>query len=338
MLRYLIGLCLLSSCSLGVVKSGGEKSYSYDSKHDYSVDELKDLAPQVVSTSTRDPQKGKLVDLFSKQQPPLKRIGILVFETTIQPTRSGLATEDRVFLSAQGKQLLTERLLSIWDQSFPLLNQEVEYVKVSQIKNSKMFKLDGFDVKDHILTKREALAPDDIFFLPKGKKTAIETVLNPRGMRDLSLAMVPATEFMMGPKYSEHAKHTLNEVAKELKLDAMLIIHSEIFWTAAHSDKHSGEVFPEESVVKISSSILVPLSSYRERLIKLGEKRNHPSTTVPYRTYVASIRTPVKISVSPEAESFELIENELLGPSLKTYNDLTHMLQWQMIQDLKQTF
>ncbi len=338
MLRYLIGLCLLSSCSLGVVKSGGEKSYAYNPKQVYSIEELKELSPSVISTSLRDPQKGTNAELFSTKQPPLKRIGILVFESTIQPTRSGLANEDKVFLSAQGKQLLTERLLSIWEQSLPLLSQEIDYVAISQIKKSKKFKEDGMNVKDHILTKRDGLAPDDIFFLPKGKKTELETVLNPRGMRDLSLALVPATELMMGPKFSEHAKHTLNEVAKELNLDALLVVHSELHWTSAHTDKHSGEVFPEEAVVKLNASVLVPLSSYHKRLKNIGEKQFHPSTTVPYRTYEARVQIPVNISPPAAEESFEVIERELLTPGLKTYNDLTHMLQWQMIQDLKKTF
>ena len=68
MLRFIIGLSLLSSCSFGVIKSGGDKPYVYDVSHNYGRDELNQLAPQLVTTSKRDPKKGKLDDLFSKEQ------------------------------------------------------------------------------------------------------------------------------------------------------------------------------------------------------------------------------------------------------------------------------
>ena len=338
MFRFLIGLLLLSSCSLGVTKKGGEKTYTYDASHTYSTEDLKTLAPEIIVTSQRDPQNGKLDDLFSKKQAPLKRVGIIVFETMIQPTRSGLSSEDKVFLTAAGKQLWTEKLLSSWEQSLPIIAGEgLEFVKVSKIKSAKSYQLDGMAVKDQILSKRDTLAPDDIFFLPKGKLTTSTTVLNARGMRDLSLALVPAAELMSGPKFSEHAKHTVNDVAKELKLDAVIIVMSNISWTAAHTDKHSGEVFPEEAIIHLKSSVLVPLSAYHERLKNLGETRVFPKTTVAYRTYESTLKVPVKITVGPELENFDYISSELLTPVTKTYNDLSHMLQMQMVEDIKKT-
>lgn len=337
MFRFLVGLLLLSSCSLGVIQSGGEKIYVYDVKKEYTVEDLRELAPQVITTSSRDPQKGKLEDLFSKRQPPIKRIGILVFETTLQPTRSGLSNEDKVFLSAQGKQLLTEKLLTIWEQSFGVLAENVEYVPVAKVKKSKAYNEDGMTVTDHILSKRDSLAPDDIFFLPPGKKTAIPTVLNPRGMRDLSLALVPASELMAGPKFSEHAKHTLNSTAKELNLDAMLIIMSEISWTAAHIDKHSGESFSDNAIIRLSVTTAVPLSKYQERLKNLGEKRDLPNTTLSYRFYESKIKIPVEISVPEAQQNFDHIERSILTPSLKTYNDLTHMMQLRILEDIRKT-
>jgi hypothetical protein len=105
MFRFLIGLFLLSSCSLGVKKSGGESPYFYDVFGQYSLDDLKSLSPQLVTTLSRNPQQGKLEDLFSKKQAPIKRVGILVFESMLQPTISGLSNEDKIFLSEQGKFL-----------------------------------------------------------------------------------------------------------------------------------------------------------------------------------------------------------------------------------------
>lgn len=336
MLRFFIGLLLLSSCSLGVIKKGGDKAYVYDSEKTYTIDELKSLAPQVVTTSQRDPENGKLEELFSADQAPLKRIGILVFETMIQPTVAGLAENDLVYLSAQGKQILTENLLSIWEQSFPILGEKVDFVETSEISESKAFKKYGFEVKDLILSKRDTLAPDDIFFLPKGRTTAPQSVLNPRGMRNLSLALVPATELMAGPKFSEHAKHAVNDVAKELNLDAVIIVMSKLNWSVAHTDK-DGESHPEQAVVQLESSILVPLSSYHARLKKTGEKRNLPNTTIAYRAYEAKVKVPVELEKTSEDQNFETIEKNLLTPVLNTYNDLTHMLQAQMIRDINKT-
>ena len=337
MLRFLIGLLFLSSCSLGVVKSGGDRTYVYDVQSEYSVTDLQALSPEVVTTLSRDPQKGKLEDLFSKNQPPIKRVGILVFESIIQPTRGGLSNGDKIFLSEQGKQLLTEKLLTIWEQSFPILGKDIEFVKSSKIKAAKSFKADGMDVEDFIKSSRTALAPDDIFYLPSGKKTAVQTVMSPRGMRDFSLALVPASDLMSGPKFSEHAKHTLNQVAAELKLDAMFVIMSKIHWTASRVDKHSGEIIPEEVVIELEASTLISLSQYRERLSSIGIKNNVPKTTVAFRSYESKLKLPVYISVPKELETFKHIEEELLDPTLKTYNDLTQMLQMRMIEDIKTT-
>jgi hypothetical protein len=338
MFRFLIGLFLLTSCSLGVTKKGGEKTYIYDVEHEYSTEELKTLAPEMVVTSRRDPENGKLDDLFSTKQAPLKRVGVLVFETLIQPTRAALSTEDKVFLSPAGKQLWTEKLLGQWEQSLPILGTDnIEYVKVSVIKKSKSFQLDGMHVTDEIRSLRDGLAPDDIFFLPKGKLTSSTSLLNPRGMRDLSLALVPAAELMSGPKFSEHAKHTVNEVAKELKLDAVIIVMSDLNWTSAHTDKHTGEVFPEVANIHVKSSVLVPLSSYHQRLKATGENRVFPKISVAYRTYETSVKIPVTISVEEKDQNFEFLEKELILPVTKTYNDLAHMIQIQMINDLKKT-
>ena len=336
MLRFFIGLLLLSSCSLGVIKKGGDKAYVYDTDKTYTIDELKMLAPQVVTTSQRDPEKGKLDELFSETQPPLKRIGILVFETMIQPTRSGLADDNLVYLSPQGKQIVTENLLSIWEQSFPILGEKMDFVGTEDLAESKAFKKYGLEVKDHILSKRDTLAPDDILFLPKGRTTTNLTVLNPRGMRNLSLALVPATELMAGPKFSEHAKHAVNDVARELNLDAVIIVMSKVNWTVAHTDK-DGESHPEQAVIGLESSILVPLSSYHARLKNLGEKRNLPNTTIAYRAYEAKVTVPVRFAASAEDQNFERTQKDLLTPVLNTYNDLTHMLQAQMIKDINKT-
>ncbi len=297
MLRFLLGLLFLSSCSLGIMKSGGERRYVYDFQKEHSSEKFKQISPYLVKTSQCDPHKGKNVDLFLNQMPPLNRIEILVFETTIQQNRSALAGEDKVYFSAAGS-----------------------------------------DVPDLIQSERQVLFSDDIYYLPSGKTTTMATVINPRGMRDFSLALVSASEFMNGPKFSEHAKLTVNDVAQELKLDALIIVMSKIYWKASHSHKHSGGHIAEQAFIKMDASTLVPFSSYHERLYRLGVKNDHPKTTVAFRTYESILSFPVTLTIPDSDEQFENIQKNLLTPVLKTYNDLSHMVQLSMVEDLKRTF
>lgn len=322
---------------MGTIQNGGEDSYFYDSRSEYTKEDLTELAPKVVTTFKRDPRVGKLDDLFGPKQAPLKRVGIVIFEANIQPTLGGLANEDKIFLSEQGKQLLAEKYLSVWEQSLPILVPGLEYVNTAKVKKAKALHQYGFQVPDYVKSRRTALAPDDIFYLEKGKKTTLATVLNPRGMRDLSFMMVPAYELMGGPKWSEHNKQFLNDLVKELKLDAAIIVMSKTSWTAAHTDKNSGAIIPEEIEVKISASTLLPLHMYNDRLEKIGNKEK-ADVTLCYRSYESKIKVPALLSVEPTDQNFETIEKELLAPLLKTYADLSQMTIIQVAEDLKKTW
>ena len=121
MLRLIILGVVVTSCSMGVTKKGGNDPYVYLPSEEYTEGMLKELAPKVVTTLKRDPKSGSFKDLFSNKQSPIKRVGVVIFESMIQNSLTGLATEDRVYLSDQGKQLLTEKLLSVWEQSFPIV-------------------------------------------------------------------------------------------------------------------------------------------------------------------------------------------------------------------------
>jgi hypothetical protein len=337
MLRIILAALLLSSCTLGVHKTGGERTYAYDSLSEYTEADLKEMAPQIVITSQKEPNWGKNEKLFDPKLPDLKRIGILVFESSVQTTRGGLAGDDLVYVSAQGKQLIAEKLLSLWEQVFQVLGKDIEYVKVGKIKASKSAKEYGNEAEKFIASKRSKLEPDDVFYLPKGKETTVHTTVIPRGLRDLSLLLVPASEMMLGPKWTEQNKHFVNEVARELKLDAILVINNDIHWTAAHKDKYTGEMIPEEVTLKIKSSILLPYAKFNERLKAIG-LRDEPNVNLPYRTYETKLSFPVLLSVPPVDQKFSTIERELLTPMLKTYKDMTIMTVDQMIADLKKTF
>lgn len=295
------------------------------------------MSSQMVETSHRDPSFGTHEEIFGKNQPPLKRIGIIVFESRIQPTYDGLAGHNMIYLSEAGKQIMTENLLRIWEESIRILSPELDYVTSARIKKAPSFAKYGLAENDYVKSSRTSLAPDDIFFLEKGKKTTTSTVINPRGMRDVSFLLVPASELMGGPKWSEHNKHFLNDVAKDLKLDAAIVIMSDLSWTAAHTDKHSGEVIPEEIRVKIRASTLIPLSGYHTRLENI--KNSHkPNVTLAYKTYSSELKVPALLSVPEESKNFDTIEKELLSPMLKTYKDLSQMTLIRITEDLKKTW
>lgn len=337
MLRIFLLLIILTSCSMGTIKSGGDRSYAYDGKRDYTIADLKEISPQLIETSMREPRVGKLQDLFGEKQAPLKRVGIIVFETRIQPTYDGIAGKNQIYLSEAGKQIMTENLLRIWEESFKVLSPEVEFVPTAKIKKAKSFHQYGFLENDFVKAKRSNLAPDDIFFLESGRKTTTKTVLNPRGMQDVSFLLVPATELMGGPKWSEHNKHFLNDLAKELNLDAAIIVMSDLAWTAAHTDKHSGEFIPEEFKLKINASTLVSLSSYHQRLANINIK-DLPGVTLCYRNYRSELKIPAVISAADDSKNFDTIEKELLTPMLKTYKDMSQMTLMRITDDLKKTW
>ncbi len=332
----LITLLLVFSCANHVTQSGGNHTYHYDPEKHYQAEDLRELSQKVVMTSRRDPPQGTLRELFKNGKTSLKRVGIVVFESEIQPTRSGLAGEDKVYVSEAGKQLITEKLLSIWDEVFKLEAKDIEYVPISRIKKSTELPKFGMSVEDLILSKRESLGPDDIFFLAKGKKTTLKTVLNPRGFRDLSLLLVPAHELMSGPKWSEHQKHFVNDLSKELNLDAVIIIFSKLNWTAARVDKHSGEFFNDRLNVHSTASVLVPLSKYRESSLKLGLK-DPPNVTLCFGTYASQLQMELNLNDGLK-NNFDKIESKILNPMFKSYTDMTVMMINRLSDDLQGTF
>jgi hypothetical protein len=224
-----------------------------------------------------------------------------------------------------------------WEDAFGLLSPEFDLTSKETLKKSRSFRSYGRKENDYILSARKALAPDDIFFLEAGRKTTITTMMNPRGMQDISFLLVPAYELMRGPKFSEHNKHFINDVSRELGLDALIILKSDLSWTVAHVDKHSGENIPEAININLESSILIPLHSYEERLKNLASKEES-RVTICYRSYQGKLQIPVTFSRIEKEQTFEMIQNNLLLPMMKSYSDLTQMMIVQITTDLKKTW
>lgn len=323
MLRFIFPLIFLASCSLNKV-DGGEKSYVYKAQ-DYDLSTLKDMAPDLIRTSRRDPPGARLDKLFSKKMPDLKRIGIIIFESKIQDTRSGLAnSEGKFFPTAGGKQILTEKFLRIWEEALPIIDPQLTYVPVSKITEAKSYPHYGKDGDDYVKGNQQELSSQDIPYLSQGKKTSMNTVITPRGMRDFSLLLVPAADLMGGAKWSEHQKLMVNDVAKELDLDALLVIMSEASWTGSFLR------------TKIDATIVVPTSQYRDRLLAL-KKSTSKAITVSYRNYTGEIITPVLLAEAGEDWDMKALEGALLSPLFRSYRDLSLMTMIQMKKDLDET-
>ena len=336
MLRFLLALVFLTSCSLGTKSSGGKHRYRYEPDFEYTLEDLHQLAPGVVMMEKRDPRVGTLDKLFDPKLPDIKKIGIVVFETEIQATRTGLSDHDKIYPLEQGKQLITEDLLTQWEEGMSLVAPDLHYVRSQDVRDSKALHQYGLEVEDYVKTDRTRIDPDDILWLPPGKKTPLYTVMNPRGMRDLSFMLVPASELMGGPKWSEQNKIFLNDICKELQLDAVIVLMSSVSWTAERKDKFTNETLPEELKLKIKATTLVPFGKYHERLAILKE-RERPVINVAYRYHEGELKVPIKISIPESEQNFEQIEKRLLDPMFKAYRDLSFMMIDRMAEEIRKT-
>jgi len=336
-LNFLFLLCLVS-CSYGVKEKGGDVNYSYNPNLPFSSEDLHKRAPDYVKTSQRDPYVGKNKDLFAPAMPDIKKIGIISFEALIQPTFGGTAGQNSIYMSPAGKQIMTENLLSVWEQTLGVLGKDITYVKVAKINHAKTSAKYGNDVTDHVQVKRSKLMPDDIFYVEKGKKTNYTALLNPRGMRDFSMLLVPAYQMMGGPKFSETQKHYINEVCKELGLDGVLVVYSDLDWSVRDYDKDKKADVSEELRIQISASLILPFSNYHNRLDLTGHKGIKPQHNITYRAYDTDVKVNVVITVPEEDKNFSSVEKNLLTPMMDVYTQLTQMIVLSLRDDMKKTY
>lgn len=163
---FLVSLFSFSFCSHHEKITGGQRPYLYDVNNHYNLNDLKQLSPLIVQTKMRNPREGQIKDLFSRDQDDLRRIGFLVFETSLQPTPSGLAKDDLFYLSKNGQTKLTQQFLKIWEESFSLLGRgEVFLMTFKEMSN-------GIPKNYPVKALTEELNDSDIFYLKKGKKVS----------------------------------------------------------------------------------------------------------------------------------------------------------------------
>src|SRR5690606_14587299 len=157
---------------------------------------------------------------------PIKKTSTISFETIIQPTRAGISGFDKVYLSPKGKQVLTGKLLSVWEEAFTTVaSNEISYLPmVSFFDDQSIHSKYGLDVKNFGGSPQDSLERDDIFVLEKGKSLSSMALFEPHFARDLSILLVPAHQLCGGARGNEFQKYYIAEASQKFELDALYSI------------------------------------------------------------------------------------------------------------------
>lgn len=327
-------LLLLTSCTLGSSKFGGKRPYQYDPAHSYQSEDLLDLADETITSYKRSPRELKWEEAFSKKY-PIKTSSTFNFETIIQSTRSAIAGADKVYLSPKGKQLLTEKLLLIWEDVFSAVAApEMNYIHLKELSNDqKLHGQYGSPVKDYGGHLQDGLEGDDIFFKEKGKSLSSLSLFQPHFARDFSLLLVPGHQLFAAPRGNEFQKYYLAEVIEKFKLDTAFSIMVEIDWQSSRVDKITQQSMHQKAVIKFK---LTPMMSYKLlqlRLKELGKKVPNNISNLNWASYEGVMDIPVDLSQINEKSSLEEIDALLLRPLLKSYTDMCVMMAQRITKD-----
>ncbi len=336
-MKNILCLLLLVSCAHKINRDGGQANYEPVVFESLGPQELPTYAQTVVARETRDPDGPKLSDFRKTPAGEIRRVGLVVFETQFQPTRSGLATDRNVYLSARGKQILTEQMWEHWLQELRRLSgSALTWVSRADLMKSKAFASGGFPQPDYILKHRDELSEADVFWRDPGQKIPEESLLQPARYRDVGLLLVPAIELLGGAKPSQHQHHWINDMAKEMNLDAVVVVYLSAEWRRGSVDKRTHEVIPEEMKMLTQAAVLYPWGSYHEVGATLG-KNNLPKLNVPLGSYSAKSNLPVKITLTKEAETLDAAMTNVIAP-LKTHiTRLSNLMIERMLTDIRQT-
>jgi len=336
-MKHLILLTLLISCAHKVTTDGGEGKYDPSMYETLAPSDLLTYAQTVVKREQRNPDDVTLAQIRRSPRGEIRRVGLVVFESEIQPSRSGIASDRNVYLSVRGKQLLTEEFWRHWDQQLrTLTGSGVEWVRRKDLAQSQAYRSAGSIAENYYLTWHAALTDEDVFWREPGKKIPEESLLLPSGMQDLSMVLVPAMDLMGGPKPGQHQHHWMNDLCKELKLDAVVIVHVGAEWRRGAVDKRTQEKIPEEVRIKLRATTMYPWSTYHAVGESLG-KTNLRKINVPLGHYEVSAAIPLQITISPEGESFASAMSNVIGPVRTHIKRLGGLVQERVTSDIHQT-
>lgn len=335
MLRILI-LLLLTSCTLGSSRFGGKRTYQYESQYEYSSQELGKLSRDTVTSYKRDPRESEWSKVFTKTH-PIRKTSTLSFETIIQPTRSGVAGLDKVYLSPKGKQLLTKKLLSVWEEAYTtVVDQDLSYVPMEKLfDNHKLHQKYGLGVKDYGVSFQDGLEGDDIFFKEKGKSLSSLALFRPHFARDLSLLLVPAHQLFGGPRGNDFQRYYIQEVSEQFGLDALYSILVEIDWHPRRVDKLTQQSHHQKAVLKLKVTPVLSYKEFEKRLKAQGIESNSKLPNLNWGIYEVSLDIPIDLDKISKESSLEEIDSILLRPIFKTYADMCVMMSQRLQRDFK---
>lgn len=336
-MKFLTIFLLLLVTACGHVRTdGGQSSFDPELYSKLQPSEHMTYAQTVVKREERDPDGIKLKDLVHSKYGEIKKIGLVLFETQIQPSVSGLAVGENAYLSERGKQILARDFFNLWN-SMLSKRSSVSWISTKDILKSKAFRGYGSVVTDHILRRKAEMKDNDIFWKSGGKEIPMGSLILPPNHQDVSILYIPAIEMMGGAKMVEHQKHWVNDICKELGLDAVLIVSSRASWDQGSVDKRTKEIIPEEMKISIESSILYPFSSYHAAAKELTEANSLPKKSVPLAAYTVSAKFPVKITVPESERTFKTIQENILRPLKLNYRALSSLVIDRIITDIHQT-
>ena len=332
-MKFLFSLLLVASCAHKVRQDGGSAKFDSQVFSSLSPAEIPAYAQTVVLREERDPDRLTLKEIKNAPEGQIKRAAILVFETEIQPSRSGLATDQNVYLSPRGKQILTEELLRHWEKELRRVSSKTTWIKRSELFKSKAYRSGGFTMDDLVLRRNDQLSEADAFWKIRGQAIPETSLVVPRNYQDVSMVFVPATQLMNGPKPSQHQHHWVNDVCRELNLDAVLLVYTGAEWRQEQIDKKTNEKLAEELKVKMNVSLVYPFSSYHA----VGAKKMEnglPKLNIPVATYTVKATSPIKIT--GVEQNFKMAQTQVLTPYRQTVEALSTVVIERLATDLHQ--
>ncbi|MBY0516981.1 MAG: hypothetical protein K2P81_08745 [Bacteriovoracaceae bacterium] len=334
----LCALMFFYSCAHKIIADGGQAPFEKEKYEQLSPSDLATYAQTVVKKEQRDPDSMSLKEFTKTSEGEIRKIGLLIVESEIQPSRSGLATERSVYLSPRGKQLLTEELYHSFFQHLKALSPKktLHFLKSADLFLSSSYRSAGSPSNDYILATNAHLTGEDVFWRLPGKNIPEATILTPRGFQDMSMIMIPAYDLIGGAKPNQHQFHWVNDVCKEMGLDAIVVLHMDASWTRGSIDKRSKEVIPEEMKMSLRGSVIYPWGKFHQAVEAKGEK-SLSKLNIPLAAYSIETRFPITLTVEESAETFESAENNIINPLRATFTSFASLMSSRMMTDILAT-
>ncbi len=338
-MKWFFLFSLVMSCAHQVVQDGGQVEFDYDAYKNMAPEERLTYAQTIVKRERRNPEGVDLEKINTYPQTKIKKIGVVLFETQIKPSRSGLASDRNIYLSESGKQALTESFYRTFEFELKKLSRTMalEWMSKDDLEASRAFRSYGSIFRDYMLNRSKKISDLDVFWKKGGEKIPETSLILPANMQDVSLLYVPAYELMGGAKSSQHQHHWVNDMCKELGLDAVVVVAVSADWNRGGVDKRSQAVITEKMEIKVESTILYPWSTHHS-ILASQKKSTTQKRNMVLAAYSSQAAFPVKITLDPSEETFETAMKNIIFP-LNVYTEsLLSLMAQRMVADIYQTY